>query len=107
MKTRITELLGVRYPIMQGGMHFVGMAPLAAAVSQAGGLGVITALTQKTPELLAREIAQAREMTDRPLGVNLTFLPTFSKPPYDEYIAAAHEGGIRIVETAGRNRFGI
>ncbi len=103
MKTRITELLGVRYPIMQGGMHFVGMAPLAAAVSQAGGLGVITALTQKTPELLAREIAQAREMTDRPLGVNLTFLPTFSKPPYDEYIAAAHEGGIRIVETAGRN----
>jgi NADH:quinone reductase (non-electrogenic) len=103
MKTRITELFGIRYPIMQGGMHFVGLAPLAAAVSQAGGLGVITALTQKTPELLAREIARARGLTDRPLGVNLTFLPTFSRPPYDEYLQAAHEGGIRIVETAGRN----
>ncbi|VTU29874.1 Nitronate monooxygenase [Variovorax sp. PBS-H4] len=103
MKTRITELLGTQYPIMQGGMHFVGMAPLAAAVSQAGGLGVITALTQKTPELLAREIRQARERTDKPLGVNLTFLPTFAKPPYEEYLRAAHEGGIRIIETAGRN----
>ncbi len=103
MQTRITRLLGIEYPIMQGGMHFVGMAPLAAAVSQAGGLGVITALTQKTPELLAREIARARELTDRPLGVNLTFLPAFTDPPYNEYIAAIHDSGVRIVETAGRN----
>lgn len=103
MHTRITRLLGIDYPIMQGGMHFVGMAPLAAAVSDAGGLGVITALTQKTPELLAREIARARELTDRPLGVNLTFLPAFSDPPYAEYIEAIHASGVRVVETAGRN----
>lgn len=103
MHTRITQLFGIDYPIMQGGMHFVGMAPLAAAVSDAGGLGVITALTQKTPELLAREIARAQELTDRPLGVNLTFLPAFSDPPYNEYIEAIHESGVRIVETAGRN----
>ena len=92
MKTRITELFGIEHPIIQGGMHFVGLAPLAAAVSQAGGLGIITALTQKTPELLAKEIAHARDLTDKPLGVNLTFLPTFSKPPYDEYIDAIIEG---------------
>jgi NADH:quinone reductase (non-electrogenic) len=103
MKTRITELLGIEHPIIQGGMHYVGFAELAAAVSNAGGLGIITGLTQKTPELLAKEIARCREMTDRPFGVNLTFLPTFAKPPYPEYIAAIIEGGIRIVETAGRN----
>lgn len=103
MKTRITELFAIRYPIIQGGMHFVGLADLAAAVSNAGGLGIITALTQRTPELLAREIARCREMTDQPLGVNLTFLPTFSEPPYAEYIAAIAEGGVRIVETAGRS----
>jgi NADH:quinone reductase (non-electrogenic) len=103
MKTRITELFGIEHPIIQGGMHFVGFAQLAAAVSNAGGLGIITALTQKTPELLAREIARCREMTDKPFGVNLTFLPTFSAPPYEEYIAAIIEGGVRVVETAGRS----
>jgi NAD(P)H-dependent flavin oxidoreductase YrpB (nitropropane dioxygenase family) len=103
MKTRITELLGVRHPIIQGGMHFVGLAELAAAVSNAGGLGVITALTQKTPELLAAEIARCRTMTDKPIGVNLTFLPTVSTPDYPGYVRAIIEGGIGIVETAGRN----
>ncbi len=103
MKTRITELFGIEHPIIQGGMHFVGFAELASAVSNAGGLGVITGLTQQTPELLAREIARCREMTDKPFGVNLTFLPTFAKPPYPEYIRAIIEGGVRIVETAGRN----
>ena len=103
MKTRITELFGIQHPIIQGGMHYVGFAPLAAAVSNAGGLGIITGLTQKTPELLAREIARCREMTDRPFGVNLTFLPAFTSPPYPEYIAAIVEGGVRIVETAGRS----
>jgi NAD(P)H-dependent flavin oxidoreductase YrpB (nitropropane dioxygenase family) len=103
MRTRITTLFGIGHPIMQGGMHFVGMAELASAVSNAGGLGVITGLTQRTPELLAREIARCRDMTDKPFGVNLTFLPTFSKPPYPEYIQAIAEGGVRIVETAGRN----
>ena len=103
MKTRITELFGIRHPIIQGGMHYVGFAELAAAVSNAGGLGIITGLTQKTPELLAREIARCREMTDKPFGVNLTFLPTFASPPYPEYIAAIIEGGIKAVETAGRS----
>lgn len=103
MKTRITELFGIRHPIIQGGMHYVGFAQMAAAVSNAGGLGVITALTLKTPELLAREIARCREMTDQPIGVNLTFLPTFSEPPYPEYIAAIVEGGVKVVETAGRS----
>ena len=103
MKTRITELFGIRHPIIQGGMHYVGFAELAAAVSNAGGLGLITGLTQKTPELLAKEIRRCREMTDQPFGVNLTFLPTLSSPPYPEYIAAIAEGGVRIVETAGRS----
>ena len=103
MKTRITELLGIRHPIMQGGMHYVGFAELAAAVSNAGGLGVITGLTQKTPELLAKEIARCHDMTDQPFGVNLTFLPAFTSPPYPEYIQAIIEGGVKIVETAGRS----
>jgi nitronate monooxygenase len=103
MKTRITEMLGIERPIIQGGMHFVGFAELAAAVSNAGGLGIITALTQKTPELLAKEIARCREMTDKPFGVNLTFLPAFTAPPYPEYIRAIIEGGVKVVETAGRN----
>jgi len=84
-------------------MHFVGFAELASAVSNAGGLGIITGLTQRTPELLAKEIARCHEMTDKPFGVNLTFLPTFAAPPYPEYIRAIVEGGIRIVETAGRS----
>jgi len=103
MKTRITDLFGIQHPIIQGGMHYVGFAELAAAVSNAGGLGVITALTQKTPELLAREIARCREMTDKPFGVNLTFLPAFVEPPYPEYIDAIIAGGVTVVETAGRN----
>ncbi|MET4723972.1 NAD(P)H-dependent flavin oxidoreductase YrpB (nitropropane dioxygenase family) [Bradyrhizobium japonicum] len=103
MKTAITELFGIEHPIIQGGMHFVGFAELAAAVSNAGGLGIITGLTQKTPELLAKEFARCRDMTDKPFGVNLTFLPTFSAPPYPEYIAAIVEGRIKAVETAGRS----
>ncbi len=103
MKTAITEMFGIAHPIIQGGMHYVGFAELASAVSNAGGLGIITGLTQRTPELLAREIARCRDMTDKPFGVNLTFLPSFSAPPYSEYIAAIREGGVRIVETAGRS----
>jgi NADH:quinone reductase (non-electrogenic) len=103
VKTAITELFGIQHPIIQGGMHYVGFAELAAAVSSAGGLGIITGLTQKTPELLAKEIARCRDMTDKPFGVNLTFLPTFSAPPYPEYIAAIREGGVKVVETAGRS----
>src|SRR3984893_4156061 len=103
MKTAITEMCGIEHPIVQGGLHYVGFAELASAVSSAGGLGVITGLTQKTPELLAREIARGRDMTDKPIGVNLTFLPVFAAPPYPEYIAAVIEGGVKIVETAGRS----
>jgi NADH:quinone reductase (non-electrogenic) len=103
VRTAITELFGIEHPIIQGGMHYVGFAELAAAVSNAGGLGLITGLTQKTPENLAKEIVRCREMTDKPFGVNLTFLPTFDAPPYPEYIAAIREGGIKIVETAGRS----
>ncbi|MGV8995582.1 MAG: NAD(P)H-dependent flavin oxidoreductase [Parvibaculaceae bacterium] len=103
MKTRITELFGIQHPIIQGGMHFVGLAEMAAAVSNAGGLGIITGLTQATPELLAKEIARCNDMTDKPFGVNLTFLPGFANPPYPEYIQAIIDGGVRIVETAGRS----
>ena len=103
MKTRITELFGIQHPIIQGGMHFVGFAEMAAAVSNAGGLGIITGLTQKTPELLANEIRRCREMTDKPFGVNLTFLPTVSSPDYPGYIRAIIDGGIKAVETAGNN----
>jgi nitronate monooxygenase len=103
MRTKITEMLGIEHPIVQGGMHFVGLAELASAVSNAGGLGMITGLTLKTPELLAREIARCREMTDKPFGVNLTFLPMFTQPPYPEYIRAIIEGGVTVVETAGRS----
>ena len=103
MKTAITELFGIQHPIIQGGMHYVGFAEMAAAVSSAGGLGIITGLTQKTPELLAKEIARCRDMTDKPFGVNLTFLPSFTAPPYPEYIAAIKEGGVKAVETAGRS----
>jgi NADH:quinone reductase (non-electrogenic) len=103
VKTAITELFGIQHPIIQGGMHYVGFAELAAAVSNAGGLGIITGLTQRSPELLAKEIARCRDMTDKPIGVNLTFLPTFSSPPYPEYIAAIKEGGVKVVETAGRS----
>jgi nitronate monooxygenase len=103
MKTRITELFKIQHPIIQGGMHYVGYAELASAVSNAGGLGIITALTQPSPEDLAKEIARCHEMTDRPFGVNLTFLPAFTAPPYPEFIDAIISGGVKIVETAGRN----
>jgi len=103
MKTAITELFGIQHPIIQGGMHYVGFAELASAVSNAGGLGIITGLTQKTPELLAKEIAKCKDMTDKPFGVNLTFLPTFAAPPYPEYIQVIKEAGIKAVETAGRS----
>jgi NAD(P)H-dependent flavin oxidoreductase YrpB (nitropropane dioxygenase family) len=103
MKTRITELLGIEYPIVQGGMMWVGTADLAAAVSNAGGLGIITALSQTTPEALTKEIARCREMTSKPFGVNITILPSIKPPPYEEYVKAIVESGVKIVETAGRN----
>ncbi len=103
MKTRITELFGIEHPIIQGGMHYVGFAELAAAVSNAGGLGLITGLTQRTPELLAQEIAKCRALTDKPFGVNLTFLPVLTAPDYPGYIKAILDGGIKAVETAGNN----
>lgn len=103
MKTRITEMLGIRYPIVQGGMQWVGTAEMASAVSNAGGLGILTALTQPTPDALAREIDRCRAMTDRPFGVNLTILPTVKPPPYAEYIDAIVDRGVRIVETAGNS----
>lgn len=103
MKTRITELFGIKHPIVQGGMHYVGFAELAAAVSNAGGLGLITALTQKTPADLSREIARCREMTDQPFGVNLTFLPSVVPPDYAGYVQAIIDSGIKAVETAGNN----
>jgi nitronate monooxygenase len=103
MKTRITEMLKIEHPIIQGGMHFVGFAELAAAVSNAGGLGIITGLTQGNPENLANEIRKCREMTNKPFGVNLTFLPAVTPPDYPGYIKAIIDGGVKIVETAGNN----
>ncbi|MCO8626387.1 NAD(P)H-dependent flavin oxidoreductase [Burkholderia multivorans] len=103
MKTKITELFGIEYPIIQGGMHYVGFAELASAVSNAGGLGIITGLTQRTPDDLAAEIRRCRQMTDKPFGVNLTFLPSVTPPDYPGYIRAIVEGGVKIVETAGNN----
>lgn len=101
LKTRFTELFGIEQPIVQGGMMWVGRAELASAVSEAGGLGMLTALTQPTPDELRREIDRCRSMTDKPFGVNLTILPSVSPPPYAEYRRAIIESGIRIVETAG------
>lgn len=103
MKTRITELFGIEHPIIQGGMHYVGFAELAAAVSNAGGLGIITALTLGTPEKLANEIARCREMTDKPFGVNVTFLPSLTPPNYEELFKVIIAGGVTVVETAGNN----
>lgn len=103
MKTQITELLGTRYPIVQGGMQWVGTAELASAVSNAGGLGILTALTQPTPDALRAEIERCRTLTDRPFGVNLTILPAITPPPYAEYLQAIIDSGVRIVETAGNN----
>jgi nitronate monooxygenase len=103
MKTRITEMFGIEHPIIQGGMHYVGFAELAAAVSNAGGLGIITGLTQRTPENLAKEIRRCKEMTNKPFGVNLTFLPAITPPDYPGFVRTIIEEGIKIVETAGNN----
>ena len=103
MKTRITELFNIEYPIIQGGMHYVGFAEMAAAVSNAGGLGIITGLTQPTAEDLAKEIAKCHTLTKKPFGVNLTILPTVNTPDYPGYLKAIIEGGVKIVETAGRS----
>jgi nitronate monooxygenase len=101
MNNRVTELLGTRYPIVQGGMQWVGRAEMAAAVSNAGGLGTLGALTQATPEDLGREIARCRRMTDQPFGVNVTMLPSIHPPPYERIFDVIVEHGIRLVETAG------
>jgi nitronate monooxygenase len=101
MRTRVTELLGIRYPIIQGGMQWVGRAELASAVSNAGGLGILTGLTQPTPQGLSQEIERCRSMTDAPFGVNMTVFPTITPPPYDAYIDVIIESGVKIVETAG------
>ncbi|MCI4643186.1 MAG: nitronate monooxygenase family protein [Hyphomonadaceae bacterium] len=103
LSTRFTQAFGVEYPIVQGGMQWVGRAELVSAVANAGALGLITALTQPTPEDLVREIARCREMTDKPFGVNLTILPAIKPPPYAEYRQAIIEAGIKVVETAGSN----
>ncbi|MDC0886414.1 nitronate monooxygenase family protein [Altererythrobacter sp.] len=103
MKTAITEMFGIQHPIIQGGMHFVGFAEMAAAVSNAGGLGIITGLTLGTPEKLANEIARCKDMTDKPFGVNLTFLPSLTPPDYPGLVEAIIKGGVKVVETAGRN----
>lgn len=103
MRTRITELFGIERPIVQGGMHYVGFAEMAAAVSNAGGLGMITALTFPNGPALLEEIKRCRKMTDKPFGVNLTFLPSVNPPDYPGYVAAIIEGGVKAVETAGNN----
>ena len=103
MKTKITELFGIEHPIIQGGMHHVGFAELAAAVSNAGGLGTITGLTQGTPEKLANEIARCQDMTDKPFAVNLTFLPSLTPPDYPGLVKVIVDAGVPVVETAGRN----
>ena len=101
IRTRFTKTFGIDHPIIQGGMQWVGTAPLVSAVAEAGALGFLTALTQPTPEALSKEIARTRELTDKPFGVNLTILPAIKPPPYAEYRAAIIEAGIKIVETAG------
>lgn len=103
LRTRFTETFGIEHPIVQGGMMWVGRAELVAAVANAGGLGFITALTQPTPDELRREIERTRELTDKPFGVNLTILPSINPPPYEEYVRAIVDSGIKIVETAGSN----
>ena len=103
MKTRITDLCGIEHPIVQGGMHFVGYAELASAVSNAGGMGTITGLTQRSAGDLANEIAKCRDLTEKPFAVNLTFLPTVNTPDYPGYIDAIIKGGVKVVETAGRS----
>ncbi|KAG0955243.1 hypothetical protein G6F32_002931 [Rhizopus arrhizus] len=102
-KTKLTELTGIKHPIVQGGMQYVGTAEMASAVSNAGALGILTALTQPTPDALRAEIRRCRTMTNNPFGVNLTFLPAIVPPPYEEYAKAIIEEGVKVVETAGNN----
>lgn len=103
MTNRLTEMLGIRYPIVQGGMQWVGYAEMVAAVSNAGGLGTLTALSQPDPDGLAREIARTREMTDKPFAVNLTVLPSINPPPYAEFVDVIVQSGVKVVETAGQS----
>lgn len=103
MQTKFTEAFGVEAPVVQGGMQWVGVAELASAVSNGGGLGILTALTQPTPDALRDEIKRCRDLTDKPFGVNLTILPTINPPPYEEYMQAIIESGVTIMETAGAN----
>jgi nitronate monooxygenase len=103
LKTKFTEMFGIEKPIVCGGMMRVGKADLIAPVANAGALGFLTALTQPTPEALAKEIERTRSMTNKPFGVNLTFLPSLRATPYDEYIQAIIDSGVKIVETAGNN----
>ena len=103
IETQITKMFGITHPIIQGGMHFVGFAEMASAVANAGALGIITGLTQPSPKDLANEIAKCHDMTDKPFGVNLTFLPGFANPDYPGYIDSIVKGGVKIVETAGRS----
>ncbi|MFM5885689.1 MAG: NAD(P)H-dependent flavin oxidoreductase [Novosphingobium sp.] len=101
IRTRITELLGIEHPIVQGGMQWVGVAEMASAVSNAGGLGILTGLTQPSAGALAAEIERCRAMTDKPFGVNMTVFPTINPPDYKAYAQAIIDSGIKIVETAG------
>ncbi|KAF7592053.1 hypothetical protein BBP40_000718 [Aspergillus hancockii] len=101
--TALTRKLGIAVPVVQGGMQWVGYAELAAAVSNAGGLGILTALTQPTPEDLRKEIRKCRSMTKKPFGVNLTLLPALVPPDYAAYAQVIIDEGIKIVETAGNN----
>ena len=103
MRTKITESLGIDFPIVQGGMQWVGLAEMASAVSNAGGLGILTGLTQTSPAELVNEIERCRSMTAKPFAVNLTILPTIKPIPYQDYAQAIVDSGVKIVETAGRN----
>ena len=103
LRTRFTELFELEHPIVQGGMQWVGRAEFVAAVSNAGALGILTALTQPSPDELAREIDKTRQLTDKPFGVNLTILPTLKPVPYDDYLEAIIDSGVKIIETAGRS----
>jgi nitronate monooxygenase len=103
LKTRITELFGIERPIVQGGLMWIARAELAAAVGNAGGIGFMTALTFEDAEDLRAEIRKCREMTDKPFGINLTFLPSLRTIDYPAYIKVCIEEGIKFIETAGRN----
>ncbi len=102
-KTRITEMFGIKYPIIQGGLMWLAKAELAAAVAEAGGIGFMTALSHDTPEKLRNEIRKVRGLTDKPFGINLTFLPSLRGPDFPAYVQVCIDEGVRFIETAGRN----